>query len=277
MSSSSGTPTAGGPTAGPLTAEGLPQESWPAAVYPASGGAVYLGLYQTEGAETHLQLYRLTDQGRTAELLLDEPCQGESLPEQMDSLRFSAFSEVDSVVTFAVIEGDTARFYQRTSASSGLELLQEVTEPGLHTAMALSDGSVVLSAGEGLVRTGGETIALEGNETVIRLLQAGTGIYYVDGASLAVFYADYADWRPYSFLELSKDAYDLDACTDLWVTRNGGRPAADGRAAAADGPGEHRVRPDGTALPAGIPVRPDPAGADPGSPGGDHPAVVSGL
>ena len=204
-----------------LTAEGLPQESWPAAVYPASGGAVYLGLYQTEGAETHLQLYRLTDQGRTAELLLDEPCQGESLPEQMDSLRFSAFSEVDSVVTFAVIEGDTARFYQRTSASSGLELLQEVTEPGLHTAMALSDGSVVLAAGEGLVRTGGETIALEGNETVIRLLQAGTGIYYVDGASLAVFYADYADWRPYSFLELSKDAYDLDACTDLWVTRNG--------------------------------------------------------
>ena len=43
----------------------------------------------------------------------------------------------------------------------------------------------------------------------------------MDGAGLAVFYADFADWRPYPFLTLEKDSYDLDGCTDLWVTRDG--------------------------------------------------------
>ena len=204
-----------------LTADSLPQKSWPAVIYPASGGAVYLGLYQTGGTETRLQLYRLTEQGRTAELLFNEPCQGESLPTQMESLRFSAFSEVDSVVTFGVIEGEKIRIYQRTSASSGLELIQQVSQSSLATAMVLTDDSVVLAAGEQLLRSGEEISTLEENAAVVRLFQAGTGIYYVDGASLAVFYADYADWSPYSFLDLTKNAYDLDQCTDLWVTRNG--------------------------------------------------------
>lgn len=93
-----------------LTADTLPERSTPALLYPAAGGAVYLGLYNTEEARAHLQLYRVTDQGLTAELLLDQPCNGGSLPEQMDSVRLSAFSQVDNVVTFAVIQGDNASF-----------------------------------------------------------------------------------------------------------------------------------------------------------------------
>ena len=53
----------------------VPRDSTPAVLYPASGGAVYLGLYNTE-SDTRLQLYRLTNQGREAELLLDEACPG---------------------------------------------------------------------------------------------------------------------------------------------------------------------------------------------------------
>ena len=204
-----------------LTAEGLPAQSTPSVLYPAAGGAVYLGLYNTEEETAHLQLYRLTERGRSAELLLDRACTGTNLQEQMASVRLSAFSQVDNVVTFAVLEGDTASFYQRTSADSGLEQLQQVTQPGLQAATALSDGSLVLATRDSLLRTDREAVSLTNGENIIQITQAGTGVYYVDGASLKVFYADFADWKPYNFLDLEKEDHDLDDCTDLWVTRDG--------------------------------------------------------
>lgn len=199
----------------------LPRESKPALLYPAAGGAVYLGLYAIEGEEAVLQLYRVTEQGRKLELLLSEPCIGDSLPAQMASVRLSDFSEVNSVVTFAVMKGDKAVFYQRTSAESGLEELRTVSQPGLRAAVALSDQTLALAAGDKLIRTDREPVTLENGEIVIQMNQAGTGIYFVDGASLSVFFSDFADWKPYAYLRLEKDAYDLDGLTDLCLTRNG--------------------------------------------------------
>ncbi|HIY21927.1 MAG TPA: hypothetical protein H9841_08520 [Candidatus Flavonifractor merdigallinarum] len=204
-----------------LTAEGLPQDSVPTVLYPAAGGAVYLGLYDTEESQTYLQLYRITERGKTAELLLNEPCTGENLREQMASIRLSDFAEVDNVVTFALIQGENVTFYQRLSAESGLEALEQVTQPGVQGALALTDGTLVMATEDGLIRTDRTTIPLTNGEIVIKLIQAGTGVYYIDGAGLKVFYADFADWKPYAYLELEKDAYDLDNCTDLWVTRDG--------------------------------------------------------
>ena len=198
----------------------VPRDSTPAVLYPASGGAVYLGLYNTESG-TRLQLYRLTNQGREAELLLDEACPGENLQEQMAGTRLSDFSEVDNVVTFALIQGDTAQFYQRTGSGSGLEARQETVQSGLRAALALSDGTLVLADGDSLIRTDGETVPLDQGELVLSLTQAGTGVYYVDGNGLQVYFADFADWQPYSYLTLEKDAYDLDACSDLHLTRDG--------------------------------------------------------
>ena len=203
-----------------LTAEGLPRESVPAALYPAAGGAVYLGLYNTE-EETCLQLYRLTQQGTAAELLLSEPCPGENLQEQMAALRLSSFSQVDSVVTFALLKEDTATFYRRTGADGGLENAGTFTQAGLRDALALSDGTAVLACAGGLVRTDGAMISLSDTEIIIGLNQTGTGICYVDAAGLQVLYADFTDWQPYPILELEKDAYDLDACTSLWITQEG--------------------------------------------------------
>ena len=198
----------------------VPQDSTPALLYPAAGGAVYLGLYDTR-EETRLQVYRVTGQGREAELLLDQVCPGEELPAQMAGTYLSDFAEVDSVVTFAVIQGDSARFYQRTSASSGLEEGRTVHQAGLRTALALPDGALALASGDQLVRTDGLAISLEAGERITQLTQAGNGVYYVDGAKLQVCFADFADWRPYALLDLEKEAYDLDRCTDLWVTRDG--------------------------------------------------------
>lgn len=204
-----------------LDGEALPQNSRPALLYPAVGGAVYLGLYAIEDGETALQLYRIAEKGRTMELLLNEPCRGNSLPEQMASVRLSDFSEVNSVVTFAVLKGDTAEFYRRTSAESGLERLETVTEPGLRAAVALSDQTMALAAGDRLIRTDREPVRLTDNTIILQMGQAGTGIYYVDGAGLNVFFADFADWHPYAYLSLEKDAYDLDGLTDLRLTRDG--------------------------------------------------------
>ena len=204
-----------------LTAEGVPRQSVPAALYPAAGGAVYLGLYNTED-ETRLELYRITEEGAAAELLLSERCPGENLQAQMGALKLSGFSQVDSVVTFALLERDTATFYQRTSADSGLKQVEHYTQPGLRAAMALSDGTAVLSCDDGLVRTDGSRLPLpDGREIVIDLALTGTGVCYVDGASLQVLYADFTNFEPYPVLELEKDAYDLDQCTDLWITGDG--------------------------------------------------------
>ena len=203
-----------------LTAEELPEQSVPAALYPAAGGSVYLGLYNTE-EETCLQLYRLTQEGAQAELLLSQDCPGVNLQEQMAALALSSFSQVDSVVTFALLEGDTATFYQRSGAEGGLEQVGTFTQSGLRAALALSDGTRVLAGREELVWTSGPTISLTGGERILDLAQAGTGVYYLDGAGLTVYYADFADWRPYPLLSLEKDAYDLDDCIHLSMTRDG--------------------------------------------------------
>lgn len=204
-----------------LSKDVFPCRSKPVLLYPAAGGAVYLGLYNTEKPNAQLQLYRITEQGKSAELLLSEPCYGNSLPQQMASVHLSNFSEVASVVTFAVIEGDTAAFYQRTSAESGLERLRTVTEKGLRSALALPNGTLALAAGDQLIRTDREPVALENGEIITQMNPAGTGIYYVDGASLRVFFADFSEWRPYPYLSLEKDSYDLDSLTDLRLTRDG--------------------------------------------------------
>ena len=203
-----------------LTAESLPDESVPTVLYPASGGAVYLGLYST-GEATCLQLYRVTEKGTQAELLLSEPCPGENLQAQMAALKLSGFSEVDGAVTFALLEGDSAVFYQRTATGGGLIKEGETEVEGLLAALTLSDGSQVLAGAEALVSDDGGTIPLTNGEMIIELTQAGTGLCYVDGAGLQVFYADFTDWQPYPILDLVKGAYDLDQSTDLWITQEG--------------------------------------------------------
>ena len=92
----------------------------------------------------------------------------------------------------------------------------------LRAAMALSDGTLVLAAGNELIRTDrAESTLLADGEIVLQLAQASNGVYYVDAANLRVYFADFADWQPYAFLSLEKESYDMDDCTDLWVTRDG--------------------------------------------------------
>ena len=49
----------------------------------------------------------------------------------MAETRLSDFSEVDGVVTFALLQGYSAHFYQRTGTTGGLEELDTVTRGDL--------------------------------------------------------------------------------------------------------------------------------------------------
>ena len=74
----------------------VPQDSVPVSLYESTGGLIYLGIYNTQQEETALQVYRVFHKGKEAELLLNEPCPGTSLREQMSSTRLSAFAEVNN-------------------------------------------------------------------------------------------------------------------------------------------------------------------------------------
>ena len=88
--------------------------------------------------------------------------------------------------------------------------------------MALSDGTLVLVAGNELIRT--DRAERHPSLGWGDRAPAGTGQQWnllCDGANLRVYFADFADWQPYAFLSLEKESYDMDDCTDLWVTRDG--------------------------------------------------------
>ena len=204
-----------------LDERALPPESRPTALYSAGNGTVYLGLYSIEDSSAALQVYQISEKGKAVQLLLSEPCRGDCLPEQMDNVRLSDFSSMDGEVTFAVIQGDMASFYQESRRGDGLECVMVAQWEGLRQALALSNGEQVLATESGLLRTGYAPAELEQGEIITRLHQAGTGVCYIDGAGLGVFRADFADWRPYRYLTLEKNSYSLDDITNLSLTWEG--------------------------------------------------------
>ena len=204
-----------------LTAPEIPTESIPTTLYIASGGAAYVGMYDTSRDEARLLLFRITEQGKSAELLLSEPCAGESLAEQTAETRLSAFAEVDSVVTFALLQGDNAQFYRRTGLSSGLEKGEQLTLPDLQTAISLADWSSLAVGGNVLYCAGQAVCEVPDGAVITDLIRVGAGVYCVDGAGLEVFYADCTEWQMLSVLRLEELADTLDHTLDIEVTRNG--------------------------------------------------------
>lgn len=203
-----------------LDERALPTESRPSRLYPAADGTVYLGLYSFDNDSVTLWVYRVGNKGKTVEPVVSEPCYGETVQERMANVRLSDFSFVNGAVSFAVMTGDTARFY-RIDPLGRLEQAKSVTRRDLRGAMALPDGELALITGEGLLRTDQKKIAFEDGEVVTGLAQAGTGVYYIDGAGARVYYASYSDWLPYAYLDLEKSGFDLNGLTDMAVSRDG--------------------------------------------------------
>lgn len=204
--------------------DAIPADSRIAAFYPDTRDVFYLGVYQMdgEGNAAELALYRLTDQGQKAELLLKEACSGGSVPEQMASVRLSSFSKVSGETHFALIKGDGVTVYSVPAGDAGLQKKSDETLLGARAALALMDGRLA-AAGSGGFSLGGQTESYaRDNQIITGLRQAGAGVYYIDRASLEVFYTDLANPERYqSAMSLEKSSYDLNKTTDLALTREG--------------------------------------------------------
>ncbi len=202
----------------------IPADSRVAAFYPDTRDVFYLGVYQMdgEGNAAELALYRLTDKGQKAELLLKEPCSGSTVPEQMASVRLSSFSKVSGETHFTLIKGEDVIVYSVPPGDTGLQKKAAETLPGARAALALMDGRLAAAGSGGFSLSGQAEFYGRGNQIITGLRQAGAGIYYIDRASLEVFYTDLTNPGRYqSALSLEKGSYDLNGTTDLALTREG--------------------------------------------------------
>lgn len=193
-----------------------------AALYPDTRN-LYLGLYEFDsngGAD--LRIFRVSDAGKTVVQLLEEPCAGDTVPEQMKSVRVSAFTKSDGVISFALMKGDTAAVYTCSGTQKGLTGGKTYSIPDVQTALVMADGSLIAGSGEKLYRDG-ELLQTRKNQIMTDFTQAGTGFYYMDRAGLEVFYTDFTNPQNFqSVLKPEKDGCDLNGVTGASLDREGG-------------------------------------------------------
>ncbi len=201
----------------------LPENCRTAALYPDGDSVCYLAVYELDeaGNAIDLQLYRISDQGKTAELFLRQSCQGETVPEQMNSVRVTGFSKTGGVVSFVLLTEDCATVY---SVNGDTGLLEGTSQEGkgVQAALALSDGGLLLGSGDTVSLAGAGSAYTGEGACFSAFRQSGTGVYALDVAGLAVSYGDVNSLdKFYSVLSLEKNDYDLNSCTSLALTPDG--------------------------------------------------------
>lgn len=192
-----------------------------AGVYPAADGAVLLGLYESEEETAeNLALYRIPAEGEI-ERLLSYPCTGDTAAERMAGTFLSSFTEQEGEILFALVDNGTAQVYTYGGAGAGLQEGDSQSAGDAVSAAVLSDGRLALG-GDGWLEIDGRDIAfLLDNGIVTNLKQVGAGLFYVDGASLKVYYSDLNGIEAAEVSDLSRGA-SMEGLTSLSIVRDGG-------------------------------------------------------
>lgn len=146
-------------------------------LFPSGNQCAYFGIYEEDAH--YLALYRVKeDEG--PECLLREECPGNSIVERRANLSFSSVTQQQEKVYFTVLTEDTALLLSY-SPVDGLKTEKEAERNGALSAVGVSQ---TLYRGEG-------------TETLLTF--AGNGLYYLDGSTLTMHYAD-----------LSAETHDID-------------------------------------------------------------------
>lgn len=192
-----------------------------AALYPESQGGVFLGVYEEEdGREAaNLTLYRQPAEGQV-EKLLTVACQGETGAERRANTRFSGFSESGELVLFAQIGPDGVQGYAYDRDGSGLREGESWQGEGALSAAVLPSQGLAVGGDQRLVLEGEEAPRSVENQIITQLKQAGAGLFYIDSASLKVFYSDLAGTAIRQVLELGQ-GYSLEGLTSYGLTDQG--------------------------------------------------------
>lgn len=200
----------------------LPERFRVGAFYPDTQNTVYLGIYELDEGDNarDLQLYRVSDGGKTAELLLRQSCQGRTVPEQMSSVRLSGFARWEGEVSFALLTEGRATVYQTIKGDAGIEEGKQFPAGETGEALVLADGSLMQGGADCLLLN---RISYPSDGRIrTNFKQAGAVIYAIDCASLEVFYADLAALdRCETVMSLEKEDYDLSGLTDWALTSAG--------------------------------------------------------
>lgn len=158
-----------------------------AALYPCEDDLVMLGLYSPDAST--LSVYRLSRTGG-AEQLLEETCRGASSVERRNGTRLSVFSQDGDRLSFVVLSRGRAVSYAGGTGQLGLVQTGSVDLAGASTAAVLPDGALVLG-GQGLLSMEGQNNpAITQGQSVSQLTRRGTGLYYIDAATLSLYYSD---------------------------------------------------------------------------------------
>lgn len=191
-----------------------------AGLYPAADGAVWLGVYEpADSASENLTVYRIPADGE-AERLLVYPCSGETAAERRQGTFLSGFSEQDGEVRFALVDDGTAQAYRYGGAGSGLQQGEIQPAYDASTAAVLADGSIALGGTEWLELDGRSVDFSLNNCIVTNLTQVGAGLFYIDGASLKVFYCDLTGTECAEVFDLGRSTA-LDGLNSLSIGRDG--------------------------------------------------------
>ena len=191
-----------------------------AGLYPAADGAVWLGVYEpADSASENLTVYRIPADGE-AERLLVYPCSGETAAERRQGTFLSSFSEQDGEVRFALVDDGTAQAYRYGGAGSGLQQGEIQPAYDASTAAVLADGSIALGGTEWLELDGRSVDFSLNNCIVTNLTQVGAGLFYIDGASLKVFYCDLTGTECAEVFDLGRSTA-LDGLNSLSIGRDG--------------------------------------------------------
>ncbi len=203
-------------------ADGLiPENCRSAAFYPDTDDVFYLAVYVLgeDGAAADLQLYRISDRGERAELLLRQECEGETVSEQMHSARVTGFSKTNGIVSFALLTESEATVY-RVNSEGGLVEGEQVHAQDVQAALVLSDGRLLLGIGDTLQL--GDTSCTWDGQLFTAFRQTGAGIYALDSAGLAVYYTDVTTLsESHMVASIEKSDYDLNGCTSAALTSDG--------------------------------------------------------
>ena len=202
-----------------LEAPTLPTESVPGSIYVNNEGLYFLSLFDTSKDPVELDLYRFA--GDEVDLLLTVPTEGDSLQAQLNSVRLTDFYVDTRLAYFGVCRGDTVRFYS-TDTENGVEQVGSARQPGLVGAAIWSADDWALFTDKELVWKDRDPASVSG-QIVGEMGTFATGLCYLDRASLRMYSANFLDWAPYAYLNLSREGtgYDLDDCTDMAVDSGG--------------------------------------------------------
>ena len=181
-----------------------------AGLYPAADGAVWLGVYErADSASQNLSVYRIPTDGE-AERLLVYPCTGAATGQ---GTFLSGFSEQDGAVQFVLVDDGMAQIY-RCGAGSGLQQGELLPARGASAAAVLADATAALG-GAGWLELDGRSVDFSLDNCIVAYLtQVGTGLFYIDSASLKVFYCDLAGTACAEVFDLGRSA-TLDGLNSL--------------------------------------------------------------